>query len=274
VTAPRLFCIPATAARVVAVIRRGPSEWCHVGRWNIADWTYEAGAWFRGRLFPQKCDLSPDGRWLAYSAHKPTARWAAGTIYEAISRLPWLHALAAWEAGTTYTRGIRFDDDAGTSDLGPPDSGDAAPCLRCYGLRVNRAAQFAVERRKGWFETGDTPARDADDVWDERRTVRMSKTQPGGSAVLEVEGSYAAFRDDPERRDPPCYSILHGDDITVLEHAQWADWSAAGTLLLATKRGGLEAYDWRDGRMRRIFEHDLSGLAPDPREPPAWAYEW
>ncbi len=269
-----MFCIPATAAPVLAVLRRGPSQWFHVGRWDIADWTYEPGAWFRGRLFPQKCDVSPDGRWLAYSAQKPTARWAAGTVYEAISRLPWLHALAAWEAGTTYSRGIRFDGEAGTSDLGVPDAGDATACLARYGLRVNPAQQFAVERRRGWRETADTAARDPEDTWDERRLVRMSKAQPTGAAVLEVEGSYAAFRDSPERRETACYSIVEGGEMTVLEDAQWADWSGTGQLLVATIRGSLEAYDWRGGALRRIFEQDLSGLAPDPVEPPPWAYEW
>lgn len=130
--APRIFCIPATAAPIVAVLRRGPSRWVHVGRWNIATWTYEPGAWFRGRLFPQKCDLSPDGRWLACVAQKTSARWPAGTVYEAISRLPWLHALAAWEAGTTYTRGMHFDGEAGVCSPGKPDVGDVAPCLARY----------------------------------------------------------------------------------------------------------------------------------------------
>jgi len=272
--APRIFCLLATEAPVVAVLRRGPSEWYHVGRWNLAQRTYEPGAWFRGRLFPQKCDVSPDGRWLAYSAHKPTAEWAAGTTYEAISRLPWLHALAAWEAGTTYARGIRFEGDAGTSDLGPPDTGDLAPCLARYGLRLNPAAQFAVERRKGWRETDDTPARAPNDAWDERRRVRMSKSRPGGSAVLEVEGSYAAFRDLHGQRDPARYSLVQRDEVAVLEEAQWADWSADGALLVATKQGSLEAHDWRAGRMRRIFTQDLSGLAPDPGESPTWAHEW
>jgi hypothetical protein len=47
----------------VAVLRRGPS---HVGRWDLARGTYEPGAWIRANLYPQRCDLSPDGRWLCY----------------------------------------------------------------------------------------------------------------------------------------------------------------------------------------------------------------
>lgn len=272
--APRLFCIPATASPIVAVLRRGPSQWYHVGSWNVEEWTYEPGAWFKGRLFPQKCDLSPDGRWLAYSAQKPSARWPAKTIYEGISRLPWLHALAAWEAGSTYTRGIRFDGEAGTSDLGAPDVGDATACLQRFGLRVIRAQQFAVERRRGWVETEDTPPRDPQDMWDEKRTVRMSKSQPSGSAILEVEGSYAAFRDNPQIRDPACYSVVERGEIQVLEGAQWADWAASGVLLSVTLAGTLEAQEWRNGPKGKIFERDLAALQPAPAAPPAWALEW
>ncbi len=214
---PRIFCIPATASPILAVLSRGPSSWYHVGLWNVEDWTHEPGAWFRGRLFPQKCDLSPDGRWLAYSAHQPSARWPAGTIYEAISRLPWLHALAAWEAGTTYTRGIRFDEEAGSSDLGAPDVGDATARLRRYGVRLNRACQFAVERRRGWVETEGSGPRDPKDDWDERRTVRMSKEQPKGSGV----------RRRPRRRTcraPRCGSA---SCCTLEEGATWT-WAQIG----------------------------------------------
>lgn len=272
--APRIFCIPATASPILAVLSRGPSRWYHVGLWNVEAWTYEPGAWFKGRLFPQKCDLSPDGRWLAYSAHQPAARWPAGTIYEAISRLPWLHALAAWEAGTTYTRGIRFDAEATTSDLGAPDIGDATACLRQYGLRLNRARQFAVERRRGWVETEDSGSRDPKDIWDEKRTVRMSKVQPTGSAILQVEGAYAAFRENPDARTPASYSIVEQGEIEVLDGIQWADWTATGILLTATIQGSLEAHEWTDGVTRKVYEHDLAGLQPVPALPPEWALEW
>ena len=271
---PRIFCIPATEVPVLAVLRRGPSDWFHVGRWDVGTWSYEPGAWFRGRLFPQKCDLSPDGRWLAYSAHKPGADWEAGEIYEAISRLPWLHALAAWEAGTTYTRGIRFDPELMTSNVGAPDVGDAAPCLRRFGLRINRPHQFAVERRRGWVETPDTPERDESDAWDERRDVRMRKGQPEGAAVLHVEGSFAGFRDSPEYRDPPSYWIRQADDLVALEGVQWADWTASGGLLTATLEGRLRAMEWSDGPGSLLFEEDLGGLRPDPSPPPEWAEEW
>jgi hypothetical protein len=54
VTAPRLFCIPARDAPIVAVFRRGPSAWSHVGQWDLARGEYEPGSWSKangaGRL--------------------------------------------------------------------------------------------------------------------------------------------------------------------------------------------------------------------------------
>ena len=38
--------------------------------------------------------ISPDGTWFAYSAVKYPGTWEAGAVYEAVSRLPWLTALA------------------------------------------------------------------------------------------------------------------------------------------------------------------------------------
>src|SRR5262245_48312523 len=35
-SAPRIFCIPATRAPIVAVLRRGPSAWSHLGKWDLA----------------------------------------------------------------------------------------------------------------------------------------------------------------------------------------------------------------------------------------------
>lgn len=55
-TALRIFGIPATHAPVVAILTRGPTEWAHVGRWDLERGTFESGAWLHGVL------LSPDPR--------------------------------------------------------------------------------------------------------------------------------------------------------------------------------------------------------------------
>lgn len=277
---PRIFCIPARNASLAAVLRRGPTEWWQVGKWDLGRLEYEPGSWFHGTLYPQKCDLSPDGRWLLYSAMKQGAVWAAGDIYEAISRLPWLTALAAWNAGTTYTRGLHFDATPGPSQAGDPDVGDATPCLRRYGIKLTRPVQFAVERRRGWGETADTAPRERGGVWDEQRQVEMQKPQPGGDSgcVLRVEGSYAAFRGMPDAREPATYSLSGDQELHVLEGIQWADWDTGGRLLVATTSGRLEVrrVDSVKGATEDdpLFAVDLATAIPDTQPPPAWAKDW
>ncbi len=147
----RVFGIGATAADVVAVLRRGPSGWSHVGRWDIAARRYEPGSWLRRDLYPQRCDLSPDGEYLCYFALKGGSTWELGDTYIAISRLPWLTALAAWRTPGTWTRGAHFVADASCRDLGPPDAGVGRGMLSKYGLAVTKAAAYPVtapRRRK------------------------------------------------------------------------------------------------------------------------------
>ncbi len=270
----RLFVITASDAAVAAVLRRGPSDWWHIGRWSLDVPDYEPGAWFRGALYPQKCDLSPDGRWLAYSALQANATWAAGTVYEAVSRLPWLEALAAWEEGTTYTRGAHFDDaTSGKCDLGEPDVGDVAPISRRFGMAITRPVQFAVERRRGWTEAAGTAARETGGPWDEDREVVMEKARPGeiDPSTLAVEGSFAAFRSLPDLRTPAVYSLRTDEDLAVLDGVQWADWAADGRLLVATDSGALEVRRVDGLTVEVEWSHDLSQLGPDPAPAPSWA---
>ncbi|MFW2380525.1 MAG: hypothetical protein ACN4GZ_02115 [Acidimicrobiales bacterium] len=267
---PRLFGVTASAAPIVAVLRRGPSDWCQVSRWDWAAPSLMHGSWFRGTIPPQKCDLSPDGRWLLYSAVKHPGNWDGGAVYEAISRLPWLTALAAWNAGTTYTRGAHFTDEIGRNDLGEPDVGDVGPLLRRYGLASTKLDQFAVERRRGWTESPETPARRSEDVWDRGREVEMVKRRPGGGPLLCCLGSYAAYRESPDWNQGLLYYLDLGGHHRELD-VQWADWSHDGRLLLATHDGRLQIRTV-DGTIQ--FDLDLTDAVPDPKPPPDVAGRW
>ena len=126
-TAPRIFCIPATRAPVAAVLARGPSDWVRLGRWDLEHDEYEHGAWLAGTVYSQRCDLSADGRWFAYFALKHSSPWDAGSTYIAVSRLPWFTALVAWGTDGTWTSGVRFVDDRERWTLPEPAEGDPGP---------------------------------------------------------------------------------------------------------------------------------------------------
>jgi hypothetical protein len=277
-SSPRIFGIAATRAPVVAVLRRGPSDWSHLGAWDVARGLYTPGAWIRGNLYPQRCDLSPDGRWFCYLTLKAAATWHPGPSYVAISRLPWLTALAAWRTDGTWTRGIHFVEDTGVWQVAEPEVGDIAPCRRMFGVALTRASVFAVERRRGWTETADSPPPQASDPWDEQRasSVTMEKMRPGtDGARLRVQGYFAAFRTTrPGEPRQIRYEITGEGGPLHLADVQWADWAADGSLLVATHDGRLQIREYSRGDLPVRFEVDLAALTPVPVPPPPESHVW
>ena len=271
---PRVYCIPDPRARVAAVLEKRPRKWWRVGRWDLATGKYDSGAWFRGTLYPQRCDLSPDGRWFSYFALKNNSTWPAGSTYNAISRLPWLKALAAWRESGTWSRGLHFVPDPDVWEVGDPTVGNVTRCMAVCGMRCTTAAQFATERRRGWRESAATPERAPDDMWDVCRDVEMEKAaQSGKPVVLSVRGKFEAFRTSADLWAPhPAPYSLNRDGITqVLSGVQWADWTCDGHLACA-RAHVLQIMDIE--RMRVVSEVHLADQEPKPCPAPAWADEW
>ncbi len=94
------------------IIKKGPAQWTQLVLWDTRNDVFTAGAWIRGRIYAEKCDLSPDGQLFLYAIHQGR-RFATDTThsYTALSRAPWLHALVLWPRGTTYGGGGRFTGD-------------------------------------------------------------------------------------------------------------------------------------------------------------------
>src|SRR5947207_4586853 len=143
--APRLFGICATAADVVAVLRRGPSDWTHLGLWDLTSEQFHSGSWLRARVYQQRCDLSPDGRYLCYFALNGGAQWDAGDTYIAVSGCRgsprWPHG-----ARTAPTPGARTSSR--TARNGPFRSPTRATTARCdaataWRRRARRTSQWS-----------------------------------------------------------------------------------------------------------------------------------
>ena len=104
----RLFVIFAQAADVAVILRRGPTGWYHVVRWDTKRDEFLQGAWLRGRIYEGLCDISPDGELLLYFVYKHIRR-PSTHCYTALSRVPWLHALVIWpNPGWPISYGGRF----------------------------------------------------------------------------------------------------------------------------------------------------------------------
>lgn len=102
---PRLHVLLARDAPVGLVIRRGPShQVCFVG-WDRRTDTFTLGQWMKGRITEQRSDISPDGQHLIYFMSK------GGKGYSAISRTPYMKAIALWAHSDHYSGGGVFVDN-------------------------------------------------------------------------------------------------------------------------------------------------------------------
>jgi hypothetical protein len=102
----RLFGIIARDARTAVVFRRGPSKQVRLIHWDLASDTFTPGQWLSGRLYNERCDLSPNGQLLVYFAGKFKSDIATFT---ALSRPPYFTALALWPDGSTWGGGGFFE---------------------------------------------------------------------------------------------------------------------------------------------------------------------
>ena len=102
----------ARRAPVAVVVKRGPARWAQLVLWDTRRDVFTDGAWIRGRIYAEKCDLSPDGQLFVYPAFQGSRLSTSySDSYTAVSRPPWLHALALWPMHTTYGGGGRFSGD-------------------------------------------------------------------------------------------------------------------------------------------------------------------
>src|SRR6185503_13824942 len=56
---PRLFVVLAREAPIGDIRRRGPAPWYHVILWHTDTDAFDHGAWFKGRIYEERCALAP-----------------------------------------------------------------------------------------------------------------------------------------------------------------------------------------------------------------------
>jgi hypothetical protein len=270
----RLHGLLAARAPVVCVLRRGPTDWFHVARWNLAADTIEHGAWLHATMYPQRCAVSADGALLAAfirderrDVNNPWHR------YFAVSNVPWLTALAAWQTVNTYTTGAHFHADgtlvlAGTL-LGPSPFYGSYPkpvMLEPVDVEWTRAALFrelhtgwSIERSAPWLEELPAPL-----------AAHPAALAIARAAPYDAQQTLAAVSLIPGQRE--YYLVRSGAPVALLD-VVWAEWhpQRAGTLVVATSTGHLQLLTTALGV---VWEYDMNPLEPDPREAPAWAAHW
>ncbi|MEP6754150.1 MAG: hypothetical protein ABJA67_01515 [Chthonomonadales bacterium] len=109
----RLFLVFAADAPIAVILRRGPTRHWKVIKWNTDTDSFQDGQWFFGNFYPERCGLSPDGSLFVYFAAKYRRQHPDGyaNAFTAVSRPPYLTALAMWPSCSTWGGGGVFEDN-------------------------------------------------------------------------------------------------------------------------------------------------------------------
>jgi hypothetical protein len=266
--AVRIFALLARRAPVAVVFRRGPSRQVLVVRWDTSRDLFYPGQWFKGRIYERRADLSPSGERLAYFAAK---HHGSPPTWTAISRPPFLTALALWPKGDSWGGGALFKTEETILLNHPPTEMALAP-----GFEPRRALKvLALGAHAGRGE--DDPIGAMRRIRDGWKPVQEGVEKRGSRAQTRIEFDppmiWSKARvpsarpvdlleivDGLHERNGPWYITRHvvrdrrsGAELQ-LGRTDWADWDR-GDLLFA-----------REGR---IFRLGVGGT-PDPSDwPPA-----
>lgn len=234
---PRLWVIRAKDAPTAVIFRRGPSKQVELILWNMRKDTFERGQWFKGRIYERRCDLSPDGRYLIYFAAKHTGPFGTWT---AISRPPYLTALALWPKGDCWNGGGWFLSDKGFVLNHPPNQTVTADGFSLQRLRMEGTAPWRGEDDSVWRYVLDR------DGWKLKNEGSYGRSK-GGWIATEPE---AWVKSHPKRKMTLEMAIVgigtgrawyemrfrvfsEEGDIVPSFAWDWADWNPSGDLVYA-----------------------------------------
>lgn len=252
----RVYGLMAAEAPVCVLLRRGPSKWTQVIRWDTATDSFEHGDWFDGRVYEYKSDISPDGRYWCYFVMRPRSGLDSKAIgrcwqWSAISRVPEFEPLRVWPQKHGWYGGGRFVTNRHVMPMIDPK-------------------EFVLE--PGLLEGDFVVLPATDPAWDSIESV----ARPGGwfSRASELGGGY--FKPAEEDRvlqmieatgasqKPTTYTgiVRSKDGAEVeLQRCQWVDVDQQGRIVFA--RDGV-VYRW-DGPGTERALVDLNESRPPER---------
>jgi hypothetical protein len=249
----RVHPILARKANTAVIIRRGPSKSVCTMLWDRRNDTFKLGQWLRGRIYERRCDLSPDGKHFIYFAMN--GKWSSPVkgSWTAISRTPYLKALALWPWGDGWNGGglfltdSRFWRNAGyhadepdtvgrlrkelVEEPGYPfEDGYGGECPGVYYLRLKRDGWTLLRRESPSSEASVTVfEKPLPKGWVLEKSAHASIDHPVGSGCY-----YDTHR------------LLHPESGTILDHpeSEWAEldrkrlvWVSKGVLYAAKVHG-------------------------------------
>ncbi len=140
----RLNFVFAAKAPVAVILRRGPTRSVKMIIWHTNTDRFEDGEWWRGRVYEDKCGLSPDGRLFVYFGYQWKPRYIPEGVFafSAVSRPPTFKPIALWPSGDTWGGGGYFPDNKRlVLNYGAGVSTRTSPLLSSPRIRGGRASK-------------------------------------------------------------------------------------------------------------------------------------
>jgi len=276
----RLFFLLAQNADIGVILRRGPSKWVQVIRWDTARDVFEPGQWFHGRIYEHQTDLSPDGKYMVYFAQKQnrsTYREDYKHNWTAISRPPYLTALALWPLGFFTAGGGVFETErrlwlshpsfamAPHPDHLPVGLDSVVPL---DGMGNNESVLFQRLERDGWInihkERGGRTGVEASAY----QLGVFEKPGPDKTYVLQMTeaftGSGYGF----------LFVVRHKHGQIGLDGVVWAEWDRSGRLVFARSGKIWTGSIDKSGHWHEAELADFNAAQPEQLKAPTWATRW
>jgi hypothetical protein len=231
----------------------------------------EGGQWLNGKIYPEKCDLSPSGDLFLYFGGKFRARDADkgyGATYTANSRPPYLTALALWPEGSTWGGGGVFLDDQTVvlhqSIRYQPDHPPGP--LKVIGFNAHyRDVQPCSG--EGWRGVVAPPQT--------KRFSRWRKILSSGLTLQRTVVGEEYWKIYSRARGAPYTLYRYDAEVLATFRADWADFDSDGRMV-ATAGGRLFVGELTRKRGPLIW-HETASVASEsftPISAPAWAQQW
>ena len=283
----RLHVIFARKANKAVVIRRGPTEWFRLSLWHTDSDQFEHGQWFKGRIYEQRCDLSPDGSLFLYFAAKQglsAKSMARGyeRTWTAISKPPYLTALALWPIGDTWLGGGLFITQR-TIWLNKFPCHPAEPHpnhrppkrLRIIAdtkLASGNMPVFAKRlNRDGWNlqPEGSFQQTNWQSAWMSNEPFTWHK--PGCDGRFYLAMSWVLVQYD----EIFSFDLVNAStqQRTALYDCNWADWDQQGRLI-AVRNGQIWTFNPDCPYEEQTLLADFNDQQPEPVVAPGWARRW
>ena len=251
----KLYIILAEKKRVGIILRRGPSKLVRLIKWDLQKDEFTNGQWFKGRIYEDLCDLSPDGEHFVYWATKTTQEY-----WTAVSRPPYLTALALWPMSGAWDGGGIFDSNKKLRIFHPSifsalADGFKKPPINVefkesvWNADLKETEQISQKRKKyGWtlIDSGQeskTPYQGTGKISNRFLRPRLERKPNKQGTFLfkallgmdEVQGDFKALE---------YYIEKENGTKTEIGRCQWADWDRNGDLLF-TQNGALYRVPWQ-----------------------------